>query len=240
MNTYPVLIIPVYNPTKRLVTLVQQLTDLLSNSLIILVNDGSPKTSTEIFEQLKQTFNVTLLNHSCNLGKGQALKTAFNYCLEKKISTQGMITMDADGQHLIDDIVNLYDKFINDPQALWIGTRSFPKSTPWRSRFGNNVTAFIFKKLLQTSIKDTQSGLRAIPLDLIPKLVQLKTTGFEFELEMLIATIENHVEIKTIPIKTVYIDKNKHSNFNPILDSIKVYQVLFSYFIKKYTTIFYE
>ncbi len=150
------------------------------------------------------------------------------------MTTAGIITTDADGQHLSEDIVNLHDKFSTDPHALWIGSRTFSKSsTPWRSRFGNQLTAFLFTKLFHTPIGDTQSGLRAIPWNLIPKLVMLKTNGFEFELEMLIVAVKNQISIKTMPVQTIYIEKNKSSSFNPIVDSIKIYRVFLHYIIKR-------
>jgi glycosyltransferase involved in cell wall biosynthesis len=232
-------IIPAYNPSKQLIDTIESLKQSMPNSMIILVNDGSPKCCDKFLSELKYKFNLTLLNHSRNLGKGAALKTGFNYCIVNKISTPGIITTDADGQHLNKDIANLHDKFLTDPHALWIGSRTFSKSsTPWRSRFGNKLTAFIFKKLFHTPIQDTQSGLRAIPWSLIPRLVMLKTNGFEFELEMLIVAIKNRVSIKAIPMQTVYIDKNKGSSFNPIIDSVKIYRIFLQYLMARFVKYF--
>lgn len=72
-------------------------------------------------------------------------------------------------------------------------------------------------------INDTQTGLRGIPASLLPDLIKLKTTGYDFELDMLIFAKEKHYDVKEIPITTVYENSNSSSHFNPVLDSLRIY-----------------
>lgn len=46
---------------------------------------------------------------------------------------------------------------------------------------------------------------------------------------MLASTRRFGIEISEVPIKTIYIDNNRSSHFNPILDSIKIYALLFRF-----------
>ena len=75
----PVIVIPAYKPDSTLVSLAQTLRK--AGSEIIIVNDGSGPSFTHIFETLEALSGVTVLYHAVNLGKGQALKTAFNHFL---------------------------------------------------------------------------------------------------------------------------------------------------------------
>jgi putative flippase GtrA len=74
-------------------------------------------------------------------------------------------------------------------------------------------------------LRDTQTGLRGIPRQFFPNLLRLATTGYDFELDMLLQARAAHVSVAEVPIQTVYIDNNKSSHFNPLLDSFKIYLV---------------
>ena len=92
------IIIPTLNPTDKLLTLVDELTNKGFNDIIV-VNDGSDEEYNNIFEKLPKS--VKLLNHETNLGKGAALKTAI---MELK-NVDGFITVDSDGQHSVEDVI---------------------------------------------------------------------------------------------------------------------------------------
>jgi len=222
---HPVIIIPAYQPDEELSNLIEQLNETPSIKVII-VNDGSDCRCDAIFEKISTYSQVTIIQHAVNLGKGQALKTAFNYFLTHfPESNSGVITADADGQHTPKDILALANAFMHKPTSLILGSRKFCGNVPWRSRFGNNLTRHVFKTLIGQSLQDTQTGLRAIPRDFLKILLKTSSSGYEFELDMLIRASKQNLPIKEISIKTVYNNHNKGSHFNPILDSLKIYFV---------------
>ncbi len=224
---YPTLLIPAYQPNEKLVELIRALRKLRPNQRIIVVDDGSDTDKALIFSNI-YGFNIELLKHSKNLGKGQALKTGFKHWLASSAPTApGIVTADADGQHLPKDIIRISDVFMKNPTGLYLGIREFNKaSTPWRSRFGNKLTKLVLRLFTKTPLQDTQTGLRAIPRKLIKAtLINSKTSGYDFELEMLLATEKNQIAIQQIPVSTVYLDGNRSSHFNPLIDSIKIYFV---------------
>src|ERR1700734_3975498 len=95
-------VIPAYQPDRQLVLLVHELRQKRPSQLIIVVNDGSDSTRQTIFAELIQ-YEVDLIHHPVNLGKGQALKTAFNHYLTVQgDNAVGVVTADADGQHTAD------------------------------------------------------------------------------------------------------------------------------------------
>lgn len=222
-----VIVIPAYKPESTLLSLVDELNE--SEMPIIIVNDGSGTSFDPIFNELKTKANITVLAHAVNLGKGQALKTAFNhFLLNFPQEIDGVITADADGQHLPKDIIHLSTVFAQRPHELILGTRTFCENTPWKSRFGNLFTRSIFKFLIGQTVQDTQTGLRAIPRAFLQQLLKTTSSGYDFELDMLILAAKN-MKICETPIQTVYKDNNKGSHFNPFIDSLKIYFVFFRF-----------
>ena len=80
--------------------------------------------------------------------------------------------------------------------------------------------------LIGQKLTDTQTGLRGIPTSLLLRILRIESTGYEYELEMLIAAHHSSVPVIEEPIRTIYEAGNKSSHFNPIVDSMKIYFVL--------------
>ena len=229
MNKLPVAIIPAYKPMPVVINIAQELIKSNAFQSIICINDGSGKEYDEIFNELIN-IGVKVEYHAVNLGKGTALKTGFNAALHYFPESCGVVTLDADGQHLSKDVINIAQELLQNSNSLITGGRVFDgKNIPLRSRFGNKLTKVIFKLFTGVSINDTQTGLRGIPSSFLPTLLKLKTSGYDFELDMLIQAKEQHYPIKEVPITTVYENGNASSHFNPVLDSLRIYFVFFRY-----------
>ncbi|OIZ97952.1 hypothetical protein BEV13_07180 [Rickettsiella grylli] len=226
IDTSPTILIPAYQPNDNLVLLIKALRDKQSQQRIIVVDDGSCPEKQTIFSKI-QPFNIELLRHSKNRGKGQALKTGFQHWLGTRHPEEGgIVTADADGQHSPHDILHLSAIFVQNPSMLYLGKRTFNQApVPWRSRWGNKLTKYILRLFNKTHLEDTQTGLRAIPHQLIVRLLNLNACGYEFELEMLLIAEKQQFTIREIPIQTIYLENNRSSHFNPFIDSIKIYFV---------------
>lgn len=246
METYfNVILIPAYNPGNELVDYVDKLIESGFHSLII-VNDGSSEQYSAVFSELIKHPEVTLLTHARNQGKGRALKTGFNHYLNiwgNDPFAVGIITVDSDGQHLLPDVIKISDLLIHEKDAnvrskegantLFLGSRKFDyEYVPFKSKFGNKLTSFIFALLYGKSIQDTQTGLRGIPKEFVPQYLLLPGERFEYEIHMLIYAVRYHQQIKEVPIQTVYINNNNETHFNPIKDSLKIYKVIFANFFR--------
>ena len=219
-------IVPSFNPDEKLLDVIKALKS--SNfKHIIVVNDGSE--SKHYFDLVQNDCDV--LHHFKNLGKGRAMKTAFNYYLNNySDSCVGIVVVDGDNQHGINDVCACAQQLLTDTDSLVLGVRDFDMShVPKRSRIGNKITARIFKMLCGLNISDTQTGLRAIPNKAISVFLDTSGERFEYETNMLLETKGNSIPIKEIKIETIYIEENKTSHFNPITDSISIYKVLFKF-----------
>ncbi len=224
-RSLPTIIIPAYQPEPVLLELVQVLCTTKKLECII-VDDGSSDAYASLFQQIDAIPSVHVLRHAVNLGKGQALKTAFNYfLLHSAKRSPGVITADADGQHKVEDILLLLNAFAKQSERFWLGARAFTGGVPLRSKFGNSLTRKVFSLFVGKHLQDTQTGLRGIPRELMRIMLSVPSMGYEFELEMLIKANEQGFAFEELPIETIYEEDNQCSHFNPLVDSLKIYFV---------------
>ena len=142
----------------------------------------------------------------------------------------GIVTADADGQHIPADILRMACSLIEAPTAFAIGMRKFSRQIPLRSYLGNRLTGFVFACLTGRHLHDTQSGLRALPRALVPLVLPIEGQRYDYEMSMLFYAATQYAEIREIPIDTVYLEGNQSSHFHPLLDSAKIYYKLVQFY----------
>ena len=224
-------ILPSLDPDEKLLATVN---GLLSQGFddIILVNDGSKAENLHYFETAAQNPCVHILHHEENRGKGAALKTAFTWFLANRPDRAGVITVDGDGQHHPEDTRACAEHLLESGK-LTLGVRDFSlPGIPARSRSGNRITSFVFKAFVGMTISDTQTGLRAIGRKDLEILNTVAGDRFEYETNMLLAMKEHEIDFDEVKIRTVYIEENKSSHFNPIRDSWRIYKLILAHFFK--------
>lgn len=218
-------LIPAYNPNESLpVTVGELLRD--EECRVVVVNDGSLSAAMGLFNSCAIDPRVTILSHAINIGKGAALKTGLNHIFCQYPTCSCVVTLDADGQHMARDAVAVGRQLSETPESLVLGSRKFEKEVPFRSLAGNIITRYLFFLLVGKRLTDTQTGLRGIPVSLIPDLLRIETNGYDYELDMLLLCKHSGRRIEEVAITTIYQDGNKTSHFNPIIDSFKIYFVM--------------
>jgi glycosyltransferase involved in cell wall biosynthesis len=228
-----VTVIPAYKPSRGLFDLVR---DLRSRSQcpVVVIDDGSGADFSDLFRDVSGIPGVTLVRNAVNLGKGAALKNGFNQALLAFPESPFLVTADADGQHLPDDILAVADA--SSAEAVILGARDFSSDVPLRSKFGNVVSKYVYRLLTGLYLQDTQTGLRSIPRRLAEICLSIRSNRYEFETEQIIAAKSAGFKFREVPIRTVYIDDNRGSHFNPILDSFRIYFVLLRYAMSSIAT----
>ena len=96
-------LIPSYEPDEALLQLCEQLEEQGVKDVVI-VDDGSGADYADIFEAVAKKHKYTVVRNAVNMGKGRALKNAFNYMLNLEEDIIGCVTCDSDGQHSVADI----------------------------------------------------------------------------------------------------------------------------------------
>lgn len=218
-------VIPAWQPEERLRQLVSELR-LAGIGQVILVDDGSTGERRSLFDDLVRLQGVQLRRHAKNRGKGRALKTAFAYVLQARPELTGVVTADADGQHLPEDIVRVARQLAAQPDRAVLGVRSFAGDVPALNRFGNLLTRWIFALLAGHRVTDTQTGLRGLPVAMLSALGALPGERYEYEMVMLASLCQQENGPVEVPIQTVYLDGNRASHFHPFWDSLRVYGAL--------------
>ncbi len=219
-------LIPAYKPDTIMIDVI---TELKNNSFhIVVVDDGSGEDFTQLFQEAE--IQATILKHTENKGKGASLKTGIKYINEHFKPPYVIVTADADGQHKTEDINRICAEAIKRTNSLIIGSRKLNSSVPFRSKFGNTITRFVFSLSTGRKIYDTQTGLRAFSDKLIPDLLKIKGNRYEYEINVLMELTKKNTEILELPIETVYLDKNNSSShFNSIKDSYRIYKEILKF-----------
>jgi glycosyltransferase involved in cell wall biosynthesis len=209
-------IIPTYNNQGTLSAII---TDVLAyTSQVIVVNDGSTDDTQAIIKSFPQIQSVS---YTKNVGKGWALRKAFDYANE--LGYQYAITIDSDGQHFASDLPAFIEKLEQEPGSLIIGSRNMEQSSvPGKSSFGHQFSNFWF--WVETGIKcpDTQSGYRLYPIHLL-KNTKYVTRKYEFEIEVIVRAAWKGIKIDWVPVTVYYAPKETRiSHFRPFQDFSRI------------------
>lgn len=221
-------VIPSLDPDEKLINLVNELHDNGFDDIVV-VNDGSSAERLKYFPDPQKLTFCTVLTHYRNRGKGAALKTAFKFFCENRKGKDGLVTIDADGQHLTNDVKKCVDLMLETGKVV-LGCRDFSKpDVPFKSRYGNRTTSLVFKLFCGLKISDTQTGLRAIPERFVADICEVGGSRYEYETNMLLEFKKRHIDFTETTIDTVYLDGNKESHFRPFADSLRIYKLILSF-----------
>jgi glycosyltransferase involved in cell wall biosynthesis len=207
-------IVPTYNNHKTLKRVLDSVLQYTSN--VIIVNDGSTDTTTQILENYTHLVQV---HHAKNSGKGIALRNGFKRALE--LNYDYAITIDSDGQHFASDIPSFIAALEKNGDSLLIGSRNMTQeNVPKKSSFGNKFSNFWFWFETGNRLEDTQSGYRLYPLQKIP--VSYFTNKFEFEIEVIVRSAWKDIPVKNIPVQVLYDPTERVSHFRPFKDFTRI------------------
>lgn len=224
----PVVIIPALNPDEKLIALVEKLRK--DDFDVVVVNDGSREECKGIFNTLKWRHQCDVLVHPENRGKGAALKTGIRYAWVGYPDACGYVTADADGQHSAEDIVKVAAAVESGSGGLVMGTRDFGgRDVPLKSRWGNRITAAVFRLCTGGRCPDTQTGLRGIPRKHAETCLAIRGDRFEYEMNMLMEFVKRKIPLVQVPISTIYLENNRATHFNSVRDSARIYANILKY-----------
>jgi len=204
-------IIPTRNEAKNISDIVKQI--MTHNLSVVVIDDGS---SDDTFN-IAKIAGATVLRNPVNLGKGASLRRGFDYALANGFDA--VITMDGDGQHLVSDLPYFIRLAEYSDKDIFIGNRmSKPKKMPLSRILTNKFMSWLVSAVAGQKIPDTQCGFRLIRRRVLEK-VQLKTSKYEIESEILIKSSRLGFKIESVPIESVYAQEK--SQINPFIDTLR-------------------
>lgn len=225
MSAKYIALIPAYEPLPLLTDLTKEAQE--AGFEVIVVDDGGGPRFAHIFESASQYAHI--LTHEVNRGKGRAMKTGMEYIRDNYPADSIIVTVDADGQHRISDAWKLCEMAQAEPGALMLGSRKFTGNVPLRSRFGNSVTRAVYRISTGLAVRDTQTGLRAFSMALLPDLLEIPGDRYEYEMNVLLEFARRRTPIREMDIPTIYIDDNSSSHFNTLKDSVRIYKEILKF-----------
>jgi len=202
-------LIPAWNEAIRIRPILEAFRD---SQTVLVVDDGSSDDTAAVARGV----GVELVVHAQNMGKGVALSTGFAWALER--GYDAVLTLDADGQHDPKEAHTFIEAYERGEGDLIIGRRDFREMPLYRA-FGNGIGTWMLSKVLGIKIYDNQCGYRLYTRKLLEN-VDLKRTGFEFEVEVVVEAVAADLKIGWVDVRTIYgIDKKSY--FHPFHDSVK-------------------
>ena len=198
-----VVIIPTYNESTNISTLLDKLSMAHEVFDILIVDDNSPDGTSKIVENyVRNLKTIHLLKRDQKLGLGSAYRDGFKWALKKKY--QHFVEMDGDFSHTFDDLMHMLT--FKDKYDLIIGSRYIEggKTEGWsRSRKLLSVVAnFVAKLILGIKVNDMTSGFRIYSRDCLEDInyYDTKSNGYAFQIEMTLLACMNKKLIKEVPI----------------------------------------
>lgn len=220
-------VIPCYNVVQFCRNVIEE--TLLYSKHVVLVDDGSRDGTEIILKEIAAKYpeQVSLVTFPQNQGKGNALIAGFKRALQFS-SFDALITIDSDGQHSVSDLPR-FAKAINNGADLVIGTRSF-FYMPFRSKVSNIIISWLLRMIYSHSPLDTQSGKRAFSPSFAKAVAENVVGGrYEMEFRCILLAIDQKRTIVSLPISTIYLNKNNSSHFSVFRDSWRIINVYFSH-----------
>ena len=200
--------IPAYNEEKNIALIITKLKKITDS--IIVCDDGSSDLTGEIAREL----GAIVISHPKNMGYGAAIRSLFLKATE--LDLDGLITMDADGQHRIEDVNSVF-KPINDEVAdIVIGSRFLDKKSeemPNYRKIGIKIITKVTNLSIKEKLTDSQSGFRAYSKKALQKVIP-SDVGMGVSTEILIKASNLELKVTEVPIKVHYdVDTSTH---NPV------------------------
>lgn len=183
---------------------------------VVVVDDGSIDGTGDIARQA----GAVVLRHEVNRGKGAALKTGFAWAIANGFD--GVVTLDADGQHLPGEIPKILAARAESGADLIIGGRAhlFDHMLP-RRRIANRFSAWSIARASRTGVTDSQSGFRFYSTVML-RSITLKSDGFDMESEVIVRAGRGGFRVTTTPIELGFIDGLCTSHYKPLADTLRI------------------
>jgi glycosyltransferase involved in cell wall biosynthesis len=210
-------IIPAYNEAKTIGYLTEEIKK--KGIDVLVIDDGSSDATGRVAKEK----GAVVLKNKKTIGKGASLRTGFDFIINRNYD--GIITLDGDGQHDPDNISQLIEKVKKSDAKVVIGNRMCStKNMPFIRWCTNKLMSCFISLICKQYIPDTQCGFRYISMQTL-KSLELTTSNFEIETEVLIEASKKGNKIYSVPIRTIYQDQV--SKINPFLDTLRFIRFIF-------------
>lgn len=196
-------IVPIFNEGEVIGPVIQNLAQYFAN--IVCIDDGSSDNGGE----LARRAGARVLQHSVNLGQGAALQTGFEYVMQQSQASH-VITFDADGQHLVNDALEMLELAKNTSIPVIFGSRFLDKRTNpgVRKRVVLKLAVFFTRAFTGLRLTDAHNGLRILSREAL-EFIKLEQSGMSHATEIVHQIAKSKLEWREHPVEILYTDYSR-------------------------------
>ena len=217
-------IIPTYNESKAIAGLINKIHEL--SLKVIVIDDGSRDDTARIAGES----GAEVFRNQTNTGKGASLIKGYTLALAEGFDA--VLSMDGDGQHSTGDIKTFIQKAESSDCGIITGNRmALTRGMPLIRIITNRFMSWIISAAAKQRIPDTQCGFRLIKKEVLQK-IDLCTSKYETESEILIKAARSGFKIESIPVETIY--SGQKSQINPFIDTLRFIRFMIREFIRNF------
>ncbi|WP_460800593.1 glycosyltransferase family 2 protein [Microbacterium sp. GXF6406] len=200
-NTW--IVIPLYNEESVVGGVVEELLQQFAN--VVCVDDGSRDASADV----ARAAGALVVQHPVNLGQGAALQTGITFALAHE-SCEFIITFDADGQHRIEDALDMLARARKEDLAIVFGSRFLDDRTNpgWIKRVILKTAVWVSNMTTGMKLTDAHNGLRLIRRDAASQ-IYLKQDRMAHATEIVLELGRTGLPWSEHPVELLYTDYSK-------------------------------
>jgi glycosyltransferase involved in cell wall biosynthesis len=208
--------IPAYNEEKSIAEVVREAQ--IYATKVIVCDDGS---SDQTYQKATEA-GATVIRHSENMGKGEALKTAFRECMNYDVDF--VVTIDGDRQHDPSDITRLISPLKEGRADVVIGSRFLGSKSdiPSYRQAGLSIIGKLEKYLTRIEITDSQSGFRAYLGSVLPIISDFRSSDFGVESEQIGIIRQHGLRVAEVPVTIKYAGLAHTSKAHPLAQGSQI------------------
>lgn len=192
------IVVPAYNEAENLKIVVPELLELCAqhNWKLIITNDGSKDDTAKVLTTFEAAEHLKVIHHKLNRGYGAAIKSGIIAC-----DTEYLITVDADGQHRKEDILNLFQIALSQDADMVVGSRKGTKAASVMRAIGKSIIRFTAKLMLTVPVHDINSGMKIYRTALAKRYIHLTPNNMPYSDIITLIFISNRHLVMEVPIK---------------------------------------
>lgn len=199
MATSPELsiVIPAYNEAENLKIILPELLQFVEhhNWLLVITNDGSKDETKTVLMSFAQNERLIVVTHKLNRGYGAAIKSGIEAC-----TTPYLITIDADGQHRLEDVLRLFQRMKAEDADMIVGSRKGTRAATKMRAVGKSIIRFTAKLMLTVPVHDINSGMKIYRTELAKQYLYLTPNSMPFSDIITLIFISNRHLVLEEPI----------------------------------------
>ena len=208
-------VVALYNEESVIKGVIDGLHEHFSN--VVCIDDGSTDNSAEVAEKA----GAIVIRHPMNLGQGAALQTGIAYCRAQE-DMEYVVTFDGDGQHRVEDVLDMLSYSRRRDLAIVFGSRFLDKRTKpgFKKKVVLKVAVLITRVVTGLQLTDAHNGLRVLRRDAVAH-VNLIQDRMSHATEIVQQLAESKLPWREFPVEVLYTDYSRAKG-QSILNSINI------------------